>query len=218
MIEIAFDSNNNNLFKNQPCPLYEINEFKGSDFTNYQQLARAVIAAFPEARIIIIRNQAENCSINLLAVALFIEAYHLPNMLECAVFKVEDNAAAMEEYKPYIALTIGMRLALRLCHENTRAIYREIENMGYLGLNIKTDYIAQKIYLGLSGNGNTTTFTANTAQEAVAVAASLKALSLAQTGADIKAEITINHNGPEINEQTVIMQIVQNVNPWIKTN
>lgn len=218
MIEIAFDSNNNNLFKNQPCPLYEINEFKGSDFTNYQQLARAVIAAFPEARIIIIRNQAENCSINLLAVALFIEAYHLPNMLECAVFKVEDNAAAMEEYKPYIALTIGMRLALRLCHENTRAIYREIENMGYLGLNIKTDYIAQKIYVGLSGNGDTTRFTANTAQEAVAVAASLKALSLAQTGADIKAEITINHNGPEINEQTVIMQIVQNVNPWIKTN
>ena len=218
MIEIAFDSNNNNLFKNQPYPLYKVNKFSGSDFTNYQQLARAVIAAFPEARIIIIRNQAENCSINLLAVALFIEAYHLPNMLECAVFKVEDNAAAMEEYKPYIALTIGMRLALRLCHENTRAIYREIENMGYLGLNIKTDYIAQKIYLGLSGNGNTTTFTANTAQEAVAVAASFKALSLAQTGADIKAEIAINHHDAEINEQAVIMQIVQNVNPWIKTN
>ena len=68
----------------------------------------------------------------MLAVALFVEAYHLPNMLECAVFKVEDNAASMEEYKPYIALTIGMRLALRLCHENTRAIYREIENMGYI--------------------------------------------------------------------------------------
>ena len=117
----------------------------------------------------------------MLAVALFVEAYHLPNMLECAVFKVEDNAAAIEEYKPYIALTIGMRLALRLCHENTRAIYREIENMGYLGLNIKTDYLAQKIYVGLSGNGDTTTFTAHTAQEAVAVAASLKALSLAQT-------------------------------------
>ena len=218
MIEIAFDSNNNNLFKNQPCPLYEVSEFSGADFTDYQKLARAIIAAYPDSHIIIIRNQAENCSINLLAVALFVEAYHLPNMLECAVFKVEDNAAAMEEYKPYIALTIGMRLALRLCHENTRAIYREIENMGYLGLNIKTDYIAQKIYVGLSGNGDTTRFTANTAQEAVAVAASLKALSLAQTGADIKAEITINHHDAEINEQATVMQIVQNVNPWIKTN
>ena len=109
-------------------------------------------------------------------------------------------------------------MALRLCHEDTRSIYREIENMGYLGLNIKTDYIAQKIYVSLSGSGNTAFFTAATAQEAVAVAASLKALSLAQTGADIKAEFSINHNSPEINEQAVIMQIVQNVNPWIKTN
>ena len=218
MIEIAFDSNNNNLFKNQPYPLYKVSEFSGCGFTAYQQLARAIIAAYPDSHIIIIRNQAENCSINLLAVALFVEAYHLPNMLECAVFKVEDNAAAMEEYKPYIALTIGMRLALRLCHENTRAIYREIENMGYLGLNIKTDYIAQKIYVGLSGSGDTTTFTANTAQEAVAVAASLKALSLAQTGADIKAEIAINHHNTEINEQATVLQIVQNVNPWIETN
>ncbi|MDY4885143.1 MAG: hypothetical protein SO141_02690 [Alphaproteobacteria bacterium] len=41
---------------------------------------------------------------------------------------------------------------------------------------------------------------------------------MAQTGADIKAEIAINHNNTEINEQATVMQIVQNVNPWIKTN
>lgn len=218
MIEIALDNNDNDLFKNQPYPVYKVHTFAGADFTHYQELARAIIAEYPDSRIIIIRNQAESCSINLLAVAMFVEAYHLPNMLECVVFKVKDNISAMESYKPYIALTIGMRLALRLCHEDSRSIYREIENMGYLGLSIKTDYIAQKIYVGLSSSGNTTTFTAATAQEAVAVAASLKALSLAQTGADIKAEISINCSSAEINEQAVIMQIVQNVNPWIKTN
>lgn len=217
MIEIALDNNNNDLFKDKPCPLYRISEFSAHDFTDYQRLAERIITAYPEAGIIIIRNLSDNCSINLLAVAMFVEACRLQTKLECAVFKTNNYLEAMEEYKPYIALTIGIRLALRLCKETADAIYREIQNMGYLGLAVTTDYINSKINVALSGTGSKAVLKAENTAEAIAVASTLKALSLARANADVTAEIAVNNSACEINEQKIILQIIKNVNPWIKT-
>ena len=47
MIEIAFDSNNNNLFKNQPYPLYKVSEFSGCGFQPINSLPTLSLPLIP---------------------------------------------------------------------------------------------------------------------------------------------------------------------------
>lgn len=215
MIEIALDKNNNDSFRNLPRTVYTIRQFSGSNIDSYLQLAQKIISHHASEQIIIIRIKTAKCSLNMLAVALFIESCRLENQLECVVFKVTDYERAINEYKPFVALTIAIRLAMRLCRENAETVYRELENMQYLGLDIHTDYKNNKIFSTLPGNGTPLIITTHTTSEAIATAATLKALSLAKADAAVNAEIDINKQDFAIDENDIIRRVIDNVHPWI---
>ena len=151
----------------------------------------------------------------MLALALFIESCRTDNLIDCVVIKVKNYEKALAEYKPYIALSIAFRLALRLFEQTADGIYRELENMQYLGLEIQIDYINKKIFSSLPGKGLTHRFITYTTPEAIAVAATLKALSLAKLGASVSAEININRQDFVLDENKIICRIMDNVSPWI---
>lgn len=215
MIEIAFDKNSDNKFQNKCRPLFEISSFKGSHLADYQKLAREIIQRHQDEYIIIIRSLVPELSLNMLALALFIESGRVENKIECAVLKVNNYEQALVAYKPYVALTIGIKLAIRLCHEDNLSIYREIENMGYLGLDIKRDYFQNKIISSLPGDGETLKIQAYDAADAIVGAATLKALSLAKCGASVVVEFDISNENVPFNEDEIIYRIVENARRWI---
>ena len=65
------------------------------------------------------------------------------------MFKVKEKAAAIQAYKPFIALTIGLKYIIRLYQEELDNVYKEIAGLSYLGLNIKEDYLENKLYMEL---------------------------------------------------------------------
>lgn len=218
MIEIAFDQNNNHLFKNQTYPVFTLHSFNTSSFSDYLKQAENIIYALPDSPIIILPNTPEVCSVNFLALALFIKSCLLPNKIECVVFKTTDSFAAMEKYKPFVALTTAIRLAVRLCNSPSDEIYREIKNMGYLGLDIKTDYIRHfiKLSLGKETDGSHK-FTADTISEAIVAAATLKTLALSMQNISAIAEINISQAEEHCKPYKIIVKILQNTIPLLTT-
>ncbi len=215
MIEIVLDQNEGDTFLNEIRPVVEINEPVCGGFPAYRQKAREVVEKYALEKIIIIRNQMSDFSINFFALALFVEACLLPNGMECAVIKVKDYPQALRLYKPFVALTIGIKYVMRLCAESAAMIYKEISGLGYLGLEIKNDYLNNKIFLTLPGKEEVRFFKAETVSEALILTGMLKSLALAQTGAAIRAEINIAP-AVAIDENLIINQIVEMVSPWIK--
>lgn len=216
MIEIVLDKNFTiDTFHNQACPVYVLPHFNGKDIFDYLSLAQNIIAYFSDNRVGIIRLKDKRCNRNMLALALFIESCRTETILECAVFKIKDYEQALAEYKPYISLSYAMKLALRLCHQPPADTYHELKNMQYLGLDIHVDYLKNKIYSTLPGSGLPCRFTTHTTSEAIIAAATLKALSLAKSGAHIEFEININNQDTYINQDMIISRIIENVHPWI---
>ena len=149
MIEIVLDENTENTFLNAERPVYTINDTAEKTWEEYRGLAQKILTSYGDVPIIIIRNTNPQFSINWFAVALFIESCFIKNKLECAVFKVKDKTTAIQNYKPYIALTIGLKYIIRLYQEELDNVYKEIAGLSYLGLNIKEDYIENKLYMEL---------------------------------------------------------------------
>ncbi len=216
MIEIALDKNPDNTFKNKEYPVFEVQQFADNSFNTYLFTAQNIINHFISEPIIIIKILTDSCSLNFLALALFIKSYQIESCLECVVFKVTDYEQALQSYKPFIALTTGIRLALRLCDSPAVEIYREIENMGYLGLNIKRDYLKNIIKLDLNGNNTPVLqLNAQTLSQAVVTAASVKTFALLPQHVSCTAQIDIDKNPQPLNADLIINQILQNTLPVI---
>ena len=216
MLEIALDKNyDTDTFRGEKRKVFCVDNFSGKDILAYLQLAKQIISHFGNESILILRIKTSACNRNMLALALFIESCRTDNLIDCVVIKVKNYEKALAEYKPYIALSIAFRLALRLFRQTADGIYRELENMQYLGLEIQIDYINKKIFSSLPGKGLTHRFITYTTPEAIAVAATLKALSLAKLGASVSAEININRQDFVLDENKIICRIMDNVSPWI---
>ena len=215
MIEIVLDQNEGNSFLDKERPVFVISQNIENTFPAYREKARDVIETYGEEQIIIIRNNAPSFSNNMFAVALFVESCLRPNRLECAVIKVTDHQQALQKYKPFVALTIGIKYVLRLCTEPEKVVYKEISDLGYLGLEIKNDYLNNKIFLTLAGTEEMKTFRAENMTEALILTGMLKSLALAQTTAAVTAEINITEHNPTPDKDLIVNRIVEAVTPWI---
>lgn len=215
MIEIVLDENIENKFLNAERPIYNISDTGKKTWTDYRELAKKVLKMYGDIPIIIIRNNNPEFSINWFAVALFVESCFIENKLECAVFKVEDKAVAIEAYKPFVALTIGLKYIIRLYQEELDNIYKEIAGLSYLGLNIREDYLENKLYMELSNGGELHNLTTQTTEEALTAVAILKSIALTQKPAHIKAEILMAENSPTPNINTAIANTISYVREWI---
>lgn len=211
MIEIVLDENTENTFLNAERPVYTINDTAEKTWEEYRGLAQKILTSYGDVPIIIIRNTNPQFSINWFAVALFIESCFIKNKLECAVFKVKDKATAIQNYKPYIALTIGLKYIIRLYQEELDNVYKEIAGLSYLGLNIKEDYIENKIYMELPSTGEPYNLNAQTTEEALTTVAILKSISLMQKPIHLHAEILKAESSPHPNIDIAIAEAISYV-------
>lgn len=218
MIEIVLDGNDNNEFLNVERKVYCVEDFSGRTLDAYREQAREIIKLFAEEKIFIIRNNLPDISNNMLALALFIETYTYESKIDCIVFKVSDVAAASQAYRPFMALTTGIRYILQLLQESSRNIYRDIATLGYLGLKINQDYIHNKLLVTLPAASPVIYKHASNLSQALVVIGIMKTLILAQIPVHIEAEITITDENPPANADDIINQVVEFVSPWINAD
>ncbi len=215
MIEIVLDENPEHTFLNAERPVYTVSDSKVKTWEDYRKLAANILMLYGEFPVIIIRNNTPDFSINWFAVALFVESCFVKNKLECAVFKVGDKAVAIQAYKPFVALTIGLKYIIRLYQEELDNVYKEIAGLSYLGLTIKEDYLENKLYMELSNGGEEHYITAQTTEEALTAVAILKSVALTQKPAHIRAEILKAENSPHPDIDKAVAAAVSYVQEWI---
>lgn len=215
MIEIALDENTENTFLNAERPTYTINDIAEKTWKDYRELARKVIAMYGDMPIIIIRNNNPQFSNNWFAVALFVESCFIKNKLECAVFKVKNREKALREYKPFVALTIGLKYIIRIYQEELANIYKEISGLSYLGLDINEDYLENKLFMELPASNAPHILTAKTKEETLSAIAILKCIALTQKQIHIKAEILKTDEKTPPNIDSAIENAVTYVRQWL---
>lgn len=207
MIEIAFDKNKDNLFLNKPYPIFKMPENTTDNLQQLRQTAQKLLTEMAGQKAVIINDLDSRCR-NLFAVALFIEAYHDSRGIECVVFKVQDTMAATEEYKPYLALTISLKYIFRLAEECPRTIYKEISELGYLGLDIKEDYTANILHLRLNGSRPVIKISTADKNQALIAAGILKAAALARRGISLSVDMQITNENTALTPEKIIPNII----------
>lgn len=215
MLEIAFDKNDNDEFLNQTREVIEINDINCKTFADYWHLADEVLKKYENEQIILVRNNLITFSSNLFAVALFVSSCLNQSKTECVVFKVRDYENALKEYKPYVALTIAIKYAIRLYNQSVVETYKEIANMGYLGIDIKINYIDKIISMIIDKKEQGTDFVGKDIQEAIISAATLKAFALMQVNKKYTAQIYQNTQNKTMDIHYIISQIIKNVSSEI---
>ena len=216
MIEIVLDGNTQDDFCGQLYPVILIDAINLSSWGDYKQFAQNVITIYANNQAIIIRLKNPNISLNKLSLALFVESIKVENQLKYAVFKVENLQKSRDEYKPYVALTIAIKYALNLANETPKTIYKNIAELGYLGIKTQQDFVSNHLVLSLE---NTTSsplvIKSDRLETTICGVALLKALSLAQTPVNIVLEIAINEQHTHINKDNLVEKIVYDISRWI---
>lgn len=215
MIEIALDENSSDIFLNQPRPVFEIKNFQAGGLEEYRQKARELITTFAQEQIVIVRHQDSDFSVNKFALALFIESCLLENNIECAVIKVPNSALVIEKYKPYVALCIGLKYAMRLSKEDVSTAYQEIFDTGYLGFFISKDYLTQTATFFLRNGTKVLSLKGESLEDALVIIGIMKAFSLAKLPFTIHAEFKFSSQEKVTDLNNLIMRICNYVLPYL---
>lgn len=219
MLEVILDSNSGNEFLKEERPVFEINQdIKAVSWNEYRQIARDFFKSYAKDRIIIIRNNNKLFSNDWFAVALFVESCLQDVMPEAVIFKIADKHQALQKYAPFVALTIGIKFVINLSKENTTYIYKEIGNLGYLGLGIKQDYLANKTYLTLQRSTETQKLISHNLEQALEIVGFLKAQALSNNNFSFNAEINITKESNTVNIEKVIDNIIKKAEPFLIEN
>lgn len=216
MIETVLDANENNLFCGVEYPIIEIITENPQNWEDYKALASKIITDNSDKSVIMFKIKNKNFSLNKLSLALFTESIKLNSSLNYAVFKVDDFEKARNNYKPYVALTIGVKYAITLSKETPQTIYKNISELGYLGISSKRSYTNNTMELTLAnGNKPLLNLNAQNINETIAGVAVLKALSLAQIKIYAKLDIDINESDTSIDVDWIIAKIIKDISEWI---
>lgn len=216
MIEIVLDGNTDNKFCGQEYSIVEVDSQNINNWNAYKLLATQLVCDYANEQGIIIKLKNPNISLNNLSLALFVESTKNTNNLRYVVFKVDNLAKAREEYKPYVALTIAIKYALNLINETPNTIYKNISQLGYLGIETEQDYTADILTLSLPNSDSTPLIiTSNNLEDTICGVALLKALSLAQVKINIMLKIKCNEAEFLLNKDVLVEKIIQNISPWI---
>lgn len=218
MIEIIFDRNADDVFLGEKKPVCSINKQEAQNWQEYRKLAKEILESHKGDKIVIIRNAAQNISVNWLAVALFIESCFLQSETEAVVFKTENYSEALAAYKPFVALSIGLKYAIRLYQDNLINMYKEIAALSYLHLSIKEDYLSNKLSIKFTNGGDTKKIKASTVEEALTAIGIIKSLSLASAPVSIECDFDTTKTSGSADIDKVIQEIVQYTKPFIESN
>lgn len=208
MIEIIFDRNLDDSFLNEKRPVAVI-EQHAEDWHGYRKMAKELLETYKNDRIAIIRAIGKKVSINWLAVALFAESCLFQSRTEAFVFKTENYEETVASYKPFVALTIGIKYALRLYHEDFKNMYKDIAGLSYLGLSIKEDYLRNKLIVKLERGGKTVKMQAVTTEETLAVIGTIKSLALASANVSVEGEFDMAGVSSAVDIDKVIDEIAE---------
>lgn len=191
MIKVIFDKNINlQTFNNQVYPVYTI-QTSGKDFQAYLAEAKKFVSNYAQNHFVVISPTTDYLAINLFSTALFTVSILEENFIDGIVFKVADKDAAMEAYRPFIALCIALKYVLYLYSKGIETIYREIANVGYLGLDVHVEYAQQQIVIHHSGTKKLNDIIVDSTYDALVTAAYLKTISLLEKDFDVSAYIKI---------------------------
>lgn len=209
MLEIIWDKSLDDTFLNEKRPVFTLENISAQNWSDYIALAQKIISAYRDIPIIIIHPENSSVSLNWLAVALFVQSCLTENKVDAVVFKVAEYEKALAAYKPFVALTIGIKYVIRLYQEELDNVYNEISGLSYLGLNIKEDFVKNKLLFSLPGEGRTQNFSTQTIAEALTVIGIMKSLVLSPLSISIKAEIYMDDKQKPTEINSVIDKIAE---------
>lgn len=216
MIEVVLDGNDDNKFCSKEYPVIDINYLKGSSWEAYRETARKIISDNSKEYALILKNDNTEISLNKMALAFFVESITVSNEIEYIVFKVSDLQKSREQYKPYIALSIAIKYALNLANETPNTIFKNISELGYLGIKTERNYAENTMVLTLpNSTSKPYVMSPKTLEETLCAVAVLKALSVGQFAINAKANIKILKTTEEINKTTMVDKIIKDISPWI---
>mgnify|MGYP001051013765 CR=1 FL=1 len=90
MIEIIFDRNAANTFLGEERPVFAVKRSNAASWSEYRRLAREILSAHENDKIVIVRGTGRGVSVNWLAVALFAESCFRQSRTEAVGFKAEN--------------------------------------------------------------------------------------------------------------------------------
>ena len=97
----------------------------------------------------------------------------------------------MEKYRPYFSFTVAADYVLRLIEMDKGAMYKDIQSLSYLGLEVKTDYIENAITLHLDNPGKKYVFHTSSLENTVILASFIKMLSLMKLNVNLDVTIVL---------------------------
>ena len=215
MIEIAFDEHLDSLFKNQEYPLLDVPNLCNKPFDTYITYAQEVFKHYKSQKYLIAIADDTRFNTNRLSLAFFITScLDNENTIDCLVIKNKNYNEAFESYKPYIAISIGIKYILRLAKEPANVIYKELKCLNYLNFSIKEDYVQNLICYKPQTKAKSS-ITTNNSFEALVYATLYKILALAEIEIPFNLNIKITNDTKDMDSKEIISTILQKVSPYI---
>jgi len=217
MIEIAFDGNSGLTYKGKPYPILKAENLGHTDIRHYIDFALKILPQYKNTPYLIIKEDAANFCLKKMGLALFIASCLTESDLECVVFKVKDQKAAFESYKPYIAISVGIKYALRLISKAPFTIYKELKCLNYLNFSIKENYQTKStVYTMSTGCDRSIDIKTHTVFDAILYVSVLKILSLADSKANINIEVFETNRAEKIDQKTMAYAILDKISKYIE--
>lgn len=190
-MEIIFDENRNFTFQGEDFPVYKLDTIRNSGFKTLMEEAHCLLRQHAGDHTVIICPTVENGNTYLFASILGIEGRSPDTLPMRAVFKVKDYKASLEKYRPYFSFTSAADYILRLLDMKRAEMYKDIQSLSYLGLQIHTDYLQNTITLRLPSEGKPYVFYASTLENSVILASFIKMLSLMKIKTEMDVTIVL---------------------------
>ena len=191
-MEIIFDENKETTFQGQIYPVFNLETNVSIDFNWLLQTAKTLANRYQdEENIIIVPSQENDCMMIFAALLSIVGRDNAPAPRQ-AIFKVADFRESMEKYRNFFAFTIAAVYTLRLMKMDTKEMYKDIESLSYLGMDINTDYIKNNITLHLPRDGKKYVFKAGNMENTIILTSFIKMLSLIKAEPQIDIKIILN--------------------------
>lgn len=190
-MEIIFDENEGNAFCGKNYPVYFLKTPDKIDFKSVLRDVRKLVDENRQNKLILIEPEKENKYFLLFAALTGIMGSDDNSYPLQAVFKVKNFKQAAASYRPYFFFGTAAIYVLRLLQMDSDAVYRDIRTLGYLGLDIKTDYINNTIALHLPNPGKKYQFIVSSRHNTILLASFIKMLSLLKSDVNIDISIVL---------------------------
>lgn len=211
MLEIVFDESQNNTFLGQSYSRVKVNAPSEFSFTTYRLAAANFVAEHFEQVVVLVDFVGSEEERNYFALALCVETYQEAGYLESVVFKVSESERAFASYRYFVALANSIRYARDLLRMPSAEMYADIKRLGYLGLEIKEDYLKNELIVKWLGKEPFHDYYAHGVDEAVIYIAFIKALAIIRHPMAKILTIKIENSGLNMSEDEIINNIVNMV-------